>query len=624
MDPRLLRYYNSELQYIREAAAEFAREFPKIGGRLGLDGIECADPYVERLLEGFAFLAARVQLRIDAEFPRFTQHLLEMVYPHYLVPTPSMAVVQFQPDLAEGALAEGFTIARDSALRSLLGASEQTPCEYRTAHDVTLWPLELTAADYFSRETAPVDLPDVPEAKAALQLRLKTTAGLTFDQLPLASLPLYLRGAGEMPMHLCEQLLANAVGVAVRPADSAGSWSPLLGAGHVRRMGFNDDQSLLPCGPRSFQGYRLLQEYFAFPQRFLFAELVDIGQALRQHGGETLDVVVLLDRSHPALEDRVDASNFALFCTPAINLFPKRTDRVHVTERTAEHHVVPDRTRPMDFEVYQVHTVTGHFAASDDEQPFLPFYALTADSDGDQMAYYVVHRKPRVLSQQQRHFGPRSSYIGSEVFLSLVDGHQAPYRHDLRQLSLETLCTNRDLPLHMPVGAGETDFTLESGAPVRAIRCITGPSKPRPSVVHSEGESAWRLISHLSLNYLSLVDSDSGQGAAGLRSLLKLYGDISDAATRKQIEGIKSVTSSPITRPLPTDGPLAFGRGLELRVTLDESAFEGTGMFLLGAVLEQFFAKYVSINSFTETVVETVDRGQIVRWPTRFGRRHVL
>lgn len=280
----------------------------------------------------------------------------------------------------------------------------------------------------------------------------------------------------------------------------------------------------------------------------------------------------------------------------------------------------------MDFEVYQVRNVAGHFAASDEEQPFLPFYALTADGDGDHMAYYVVHRKPRVLSQQQRHFGPRSSYIGSEVFLSLVDGREAPYRHDLRQLSLETLCTNRDLPLHMPVGAGETDFTLESGAPVRAIRCITGPSKPRASVVHSEGESAWRLISHLSLNYLSLEDSCSGQGqgAAGLRSLLKLYGDIADAAVRKQIEGIKSVNASPITRPLPTEGPLTFGRGLEICVTMDESAFEGTGMFLLGAVLEQFFARYVSINSFTETVVETVDRGQIVRWPTRFGRRHVL
>ena len=174
----------------------------------------------------------------------------------------------------------------------------------------------------------------------------------------------------------------------------------------------------------------------------------------------------------------------------------------------------------------------------------------------------------------------------------------------------------------MPVGTGKTDFTLESGAPVESIRCICAPSKPKPS--YAEGDTAWRLISHLSLNYLSLVDSDEQKGAAALREILKLYGYITEAHIEKQIEGVLSVTTAPITRRMPLEGPISFGRGLEVTVTMDETAFEGTGCFLLGAILENFFAKSVSINSFTETVIKTDRRGEIMRWPVRIGRNQVL
>ena len=212
MDPRLLKYYNHELQHLREMAGEFALEYPKIAGRLGLDSIECADPYVERLLEGFAYLSARVQLKVDAEFPRFTQHLLDIVYPHYLAPTPSMAVVQLQPDLMEGSLNEGFLIAKATPLRSNIGKGEQTACEYRTAHDLTLWPIELVEAEYLSGPGAVANLgvPSLPGLKAGIRLRLKATAGLTFNQLKLNNLPLYLRGTGELPMQILEQLLVNS------------------------------------------------------------------------------------------------------------------------------------------------------------------------------------------------------------------------------------------------------------------------------------------------------------------------------------------------------------------------------------------------------------------------------
>jgi len=626
MDPRLLHYYNRELQHLREMGGEFAREFPKIAGRLGLDSFECSDPYVERLLEGFSYLAARVQLKLDAEFPNFTQHLLEMVYPHYLAPTPSMTVVQLQPDLTEGALSDGFVVPRGSAMRSELGEG-QTPCEFRTAHDVTLWPLELAEARYFAgREPVEaLDLPEFAKVKAGIRLRLRTTLpDLTIAQLPLQRLPLYLHGSDALPLHLYEQLLANALGlVALRPDQRPLRWREVLPSSRIDRLGFTEQEALLPYSPLSFQGYRLLHEYFAFPNRYRWVEFSGLERAVRRCDGPELELIVLLDRADPVLEKSFETAHLALYCAPAINLFPKRADRIHLSDKVAEHHVIPDRTRPLDFEIYRIDRVDGVGAGPEQEQHFAPFYAMDdVGNPATDRAFYTVRRLPRVVSSQQRRHGPRSSYVGSEVFVALVDANQAPYRSELRQLALNTLCTNRDLPLHMPVGKNTTDFTLETGAPVLAIRCLAGPTKPRPT--YAEGDTAWRLISHLSLNYLSLLDHDAEQGAVALRELLALYAPLGEAAARRQIEGVRSVTSTPVTRRAPIPGPIAFARGLMISVTLDETAFEGASAFLLGAVLNEFFAKYVSINSFTETQVRAAERGEIKRWPVRIGRRQIL
>jgi type VI secretion system protein ImpG len=623
MDPRLLSYYNRELQYIRESGQEFAKEFPKVAGRLGIETLECTDPYVERLLESFAFLTARVQLKIDAEFPRFTQHLLNMVYPHYLAPTPSMAVVEMQPSLSEGALADGFKVPRGSVLKSLTGRGEQTACEFRTAHETTLWPLEVVGAEYtsFLGDLGNLRLP--VKTKAALRLRLRASAGLNFNQLALDTLPLYLRGGDEVAMRIHELLLAHTVALVVRPAGQGGSAGTVITDDPVRPMGFADDEALLPYGPRSFQGYRLLAEYFALPSRFLFAQLIGLGPAVRQCPSPELEIVIILDAQDPRLEKAVGPAQFALFCTPAINLFPKRTDRIHLTEAEYEYHVVPDRTRPMDYEIYQPTEVIGFGTSADEKQEFFPFYALHDRISASEMSsYYTVHREPRMLSNKQRAMGARSSYVGSEVFLALVDATEAPVRPQLKQLAVMAMCTNRDLPLHIPVGQRNTDFVLESGAPVESIRCVAGPTTPRPS--HAHGDPSWRLISHLALNYLSLTDDTNGGGASALRELLTLYGDANDPIVHKQIDGVREVASQSVTRRLPISGPAAFGRGLEVTLTLDEAAFEGMGIFLLGSVLERFFAKYVSINSFSETVLRSIQRKEIVRWPARLGLRPAL
>ena len=622
MNPLLLKYYNQELQYIREMGAEFAQEYPKIAGRLGMEGFECADPYVERLLEGFAFLAARIQLKLDAQFPKFTQYLLQTIYPHYLCPTPSMAVVQLKPDMNESGLAGGFTVPRTSQLRSLLGKNEQTACEYRTAHNVTLWPIELREVSYLTT-LAGSGVPEQPGIKAAIRIKLGTTGGLTFSNLKLNDLTLYLQGVDALPMHLYEQILGNTIAVAIRPGNRNANWCEILSKDTVVPVGFKDDEALLPGSPNSYEGYRLLHEYFAFPARFMFVRFTELEQAFRRCQGDELEIVIQLNRLDSYLEKRISHENFALFCTPAINLFPKHCDRIHLTRQSGEIHVVPDKSRPMDFEVHSITKVTGYGSEANDEQEFLPFYAansLTAAQP--ELAYYCQKREPRQLSSKQKRNGPRSSYIGSEVFLSLVDAAESPYRDNLRQIGIEAMCSNRDLPLHMPVGKENTDFTLETGAPVISARCITGPSKPSPS--WPEGETCWRLISHLSLNYLSLTDSDEQKGAEALRELLSLYGDIAELPVRKQIDGVKYIKSEPVIRRIPVSGPIALGRGQKILLTFEEDAFAGSGVFLLGAVLEQFFARYVSINSFTQTVIRTTERGEIMRWPLRTGARHVL
>jgi type VI secretion system protein ImpG len=536
-----------------------------------------------------------------------------------------MAIVRFEPDLTKSGLAEGYSIPRGTVLRGKLVKGEQTVCEYRTAHDVQLWPFEVTQANYFSRDVASLELPaSVRDTVAGLRLRLRTAPGHKFKALPIEDLPFYIQGREELPITLYEQCMAHAEAVLVRPVSETETWHELFTPDHIRPMGFDSKQALLPYELASFHGYRLLSEYFAFRERYLFIELAGIGSALRRCASTEVEILLLFDRAVQGLSHSVDKGNAVLYCTPAINLFPKRCDPVHVDNRKSEHHIVPDRTRPLDFEIYQLNRVVGIGSGTELKQEFFPCYSLTDETPEEHRAYYAMRRTPRIVARKHQKYGTRTSYLGSEMYVSLVDRKNAPYSGDLQLLAVETLCTNRDLPLQLPLGVGSSDFSLEVAAPVNAVRCITGPTLPKPSLAHSPGEMIWKLLSHLGLNYLSITGEGPNQGAATLREMLRLYGDSGDATVQKQIHGVRSIGSEPIIRQLPTTGPLTFGRGLEISLTLDEESFEGIGVYLLGAVLEQFFAKYVSINSFTETVLRTVQRQEVMRWPTRIGRRHIL
>ncbi len=624
MNARFLDFYNQELRFIREMGVEFAKRYPKIADKLDLGNKKCADPYVERLLEGFAFLTARIQLKLEAEFPRFTQHLLEMVYPHYLAPTPAMTIVKFQPDLQGGVSEKGFLLPVNTELRSGLITKGRTHCEFRTAHEVELWPIKLSEASYVSTgKMEQYACSNMENVKAAMRFKLESVAGFNFQQIPLDKLTLFLQGSDSLPMQLYELLIGHGVGILLQEENSSRSWKKYLGKCQISAAGFEDHQALMPSIRQTFTGYRLLQEYFVLPQRFMFVEFTGLQQGLRQCSGSTLEIIVLLDSAQNELEDLISVDNFALFCTPAINLFPKRTDRIHLSHRSTEHQVLVDKTRTRDYEVHSVSQVTGYIGSNYEEQDFQPFYAMQ-EGTSEQRAYYTIRRQltRESVSRQESHLTRKAPYIGHEVFISLVDANTAPFNCDLKQLGVEVFCTNRDLPQLMTAGQGRTDFTLEISAPVDAVRCVTEISDPQAS--HPEGDHSWRLISHLSLNYLSLLDKDQGQGAAALREMLMLYGDFADSSIRKQIDGLLSISSRPIMARIPIKGPMCFGRGVEISMTFDEKAFEGVGVFLLGGVLEQFLSKYVSVNSFTQTVVNTRERGEIMRWPARTGTRTLI
>jgi type VI secretion system protein ImpG len=630
MDARLLDYYNRELVYMREMGAEFAQHYPKVAGRLGMNATEVADPYVERLLEGFSFLTARIHMKMDAEFPRFSQRLLEVVYPNYLAPTPAMAVVRFEPSMNEGTLARGFDLPRGTLLRGKVPRGEQTPAEFMTGHHARLWPLRVVDASFGA---PPPDLPLTrlglggrnARALSALRIRIEVCGGLRLEDLDLDQLVFYLNGQDLQMQRLLEVVMGHTVAVLGHDSARPAAWINRMPAGAVRHEGFDDDQALLPTDARIFQGYRLLQEYFAFPRRYLFFSVNGLKHGLRtaapagkQRETRSFDLTLLFSAAAPELEGAISAENLPLHCVPVINLFPKRADRVAVTSRTSEYHVVVDRTRPLDYEIYGMTRVTGHASAERPGQEFRPFYGSVFSDPDDYGAYYSMRREPRLISDTARRNGTRTGYTGSEVYLSLVDRHEAPFSGQLRHLTLDTLCTNRDLAVLLPLGT-QTDLTLRVSAPVAAIKVLHGPTRPHPAL--AEDAATWHLISHLGLNYLSLTDLDEDAGAQTMREMLTVYGNLADPVVRKYISGVRHVRVTPMHHRLPTPGPIVYGRGVRIGLDVDEAAFSGISPYLFGAVLEKFFARHVSINMMTELVLSTLQRGEIARWKPRMGNR---
>jgi type VI secretion system protein ImpG len=614
MSDDLFRYYERELLFIRQLAQEFARAYPAPAGRLGLEPNRSTDPHVERLIESFALLAGRIHHKLDDEFPELTDALLGVLYPHYLAPIPSMAVIQFELDAARGQLPEGFRIDPHSRLHT--APRGDLPCKFRTCYPVTLWPVRVASA----RLAAPPFPPGLypPQGtQAVLVLRLECQGDLTFSALSLEALRFYLCGDDQLIPTLYELLFNHTLRVELRPVGGGAIPVVLAPEECLSPVGFERGEGLLPYPDQSFPGYRLLTEFFAFPAKFLFLDLRGFGRARRANFGGGAEVVFYLNRTVTSLEQGVEARTFRLGCTPIINLFAQVAEPIALTHARYEYRVVPDVAHPQGMEVYSIDGVTGaDLGATTEYRPFYSFRHVTAGEVPH--AFWYASRRPSSAK------GDR----GTEVYLNLVDLKFNPHVPAEGVLVVRATCTNRDLPAQLQRAGEDLYLELEGAAPLSGIRCLRGPTLPRrPSARRG---AYWRLISHLSLNHLSI--SDPAEGREALCEILRLY-DFSDpeagpqlaAITRHVIEGLTAVSSRRVVGR--TGGPTASGfcRGVEVTVEFDEQKFVGPGVYLFACVLERFLGLYASINSFTQLVARTRQReGPLKRWPPRAGERPLL
>lgn len=630
MRDELLGYYERELIFLRRMGAEFATKYPKIAARLLLDEEKIEDPHVERMIEAFAFLSARVGLKLDDELPEITESLINLLYPHYLSPLPSMAIAQFSLGSSSDKLTAVQKIDRGARLNSR--PVDGTPCRFQSTFDVQLPPVELESAALES--PAPKDARG-KYADSYIRLSMKCFGDAALHEMKMGDsgtppnfFRFYINGDPQLVFPLYEIIFNHATKVEFKPREAPISNKTLKTLTNIRlvlpdpviipasealkQVGFAEHEAILPYTKRSFMGYRLLSEYFAFPYKFLFFDVYGLDQAIAKKFGSHFDILIhLKDVTPPAAP--VVADTFKLGCTPIINLFPKLSDPIYLSQQKYEYHVIPDVHRQSTTEIYSVDSVTTSDPKTNTHREFSPFYSLR-HAYGEQMEkafWYAVRRDSQ-----------RQNDEGTEMYMSLVDMNFKPREPAVEVLNVKTTCTNRDLPARLPFGGKEGDFEVEGTALLSRVRCLTKPTEtirpPQRRAAH------WRLISQLNLNYLSLVNNEAGTPEA-LQEILQLYNFSDSSVTRKQILGITSIESRKVVRKIGDRIGSGFVRGIETTLTFDEEQFVGSGMYLFACVLERFLGLYSTLNSFNQMVLRTEQREEVVKYfPARAGEQEIL
>src|SRR5688500_776460 len=348
------------MTFLRDMGAEFAQKYPKIASRLVLEADKCEDPHVERLLEGFAFLAARVHLKLDDEFPQITEALLHTIYPEYTRPIPAMSLVQFQLDPTQGKLTKGYTIARETLLHSR--QVNGVACRFRTCYDTTLWPLQVEAAAWVSPHQLEPPVRGT-SAVAALRVVLRCAPELTFAALPLDTLRVYLNAEPNVAAALYELLCHNCTEILLRePGRNTTRETLSQPPSTLRPIGFELEEGVLPVPRRSFVGYRLLTEYFTFPEKYFFLDLNGLGRLRAAKFGPAVEIIFLISTFERAerrslLEGAVSAETIRLGCTPIINLFPRTSEPILLNQRRPEYPITADARRREAVGIYSVEEV---------------------------------------------------------------------------------------------------------------------------------------------------------------------------------------------------------------------------------------------------------------------------
>ncbi|PCK09641.1 MAG: type VI secretion system baseplate subunit TssF [Alteromonadaceae bacterium] len=614
MADELLPYYEKELAFIRQMGSEFSKEHPKIAGRLGISTDTIQDPHVSRLVEGFAYLNARIQHKLDDDFPELSDALLNVVFPHYQRPIPSGAIVQFTPDSQQ--LSGAHTIDKDTIIETE-HFQQNEQCRFKLCYDVQLYPIRMRSAKLMGRPFSTPGSANMRNANGVLKISLESFApDITFADMNFDTLRCFLRGQAQHVHPLYRMLLNECVGIVMSAPDQ--SCQPVqvdLATRPIAPVGFEIDEGMLPYPNASFLGYRLLTEYFIFPEKFMFVDFRHLSQWIPQDTESRLDIYIYLKNTDVELEHNINANNFALGCSPAINLFAHRADPIRLDHTRPEYQIVPDSRRPKGFEVYSVNKVVGSDSAGN-TQDFLPFYGFKHEHrDSQSHAFWYASRRSAKLGHEERD-------DGTNVFLSLVDLDFNPNLPDDRFLSLDLTCSNRDQPAKMTYNLEHPKLhCLDSAPPCEKIRFITQPSKAvRPPL---RNFARWRLISHLNLNHLSLTGG--GNATEALKEILRLYDFTDSSVSKGLVESIIKVEAKQISAPITIDNRTAMCRGVQIEITLNEAQLSGSSSYVYATVLEHFFALYCSVNSFSRVLVAIENReGYLKKCPMRAGERVFL
>ena len=628
MDRNFLAYYEEELGHVRDLAGEFAAMHPTVARNLSLESVPCPDPYVERLLEGVAYLAARTRLKVDGESTRYVRNLLDALYPDLAGPAPAVSSAVLHPGPQVQTMLDGHLVPRGTRLVAAYRDGLATRAVYTTAQEVALWPVRLEAVDYLQDRgalnaagLAQSGVAQTGRVEAGLRLVLAREGAGALAELSLDRIDINF-ASGTRGGAVFDAIFGHSVGAVARPQKSG----PFRPVGGPDMVGIGDAEGLLPRQRPAFEGYRLMREYFLMPDRFHYLRISGLNPVVRQCGAAMLELVILFDSAQPDLAD-LTSRDLRLFATPLVNLFERECNVIEIDGRSAAHVVHADRTRPRDFEIYGLLRV-------EDADSTGPAAALTpihsASSDRGSGLVYATERRPRRPGEDELARGQtRTSYVGDDLFISVARPHGVTVSTSVKRLDIRALCTNRDLPIL----DDSPKLTLETGDPVGRVELMGAFRRPRGSLVAAlpkmaaGGEAAlddltWRLIAQLSLNHLSLADDT--QGAEPLRAMLALYADRGDPALARHARSIARVSSARVVERLGIPGPICFGHGVEITLDVEDAVLAGNSTLLLSALLNQLFARYAGINSFVRTRTRLLQKQEEVAWPMRPGNRALI
>ena len=600
-DPNL-NYYLKEMSYLHRISGLFASKYPKIAERLEIGQGEFSDPHIARMMESFAYLTARLQKEIDDQFPLVSSTLLGVLYPHLTRPIPPLSIAHFDVDPQATTLMAGYDVPKGTKL--FTHTKDNQVCRFQTAYNTQIWPIEVEDLKLVRSSEYQVSGLLSPKSRM-LKLKLRCLSGMTFKSLGVDRLRFYINTPEEVTAHtLYEGLFSYNGNIGMAGKDSFTVTG--MPSGSLKAVGFDDGESLFPFPHSSNAAYRLLQEYFAFPQKFFFFDINNLQMFGDQ---ETAEIFLPVTNEDKISKMDILKQTFLLGCTPITNLFKKTSEPIRLDHKSLEYKITPDYRKELTTEIYSIEKVSAANDAAAEVDTIHPYFWLNYNANVQNQQFFWHGRRQSI---------GREGMPGTEMHLSFIDFDFNPKSPPHKTIFAHTLCTNRQLASRIPAG-GKLD--PEEAIPADSIFCL---HRPTSTIYPSEnGETQWNLISQLALNHLSLSNDDNSLDA--LKKMLLVHADINQRNHTLDIDSIASMTCEPAIRRTTQEAWRGFARGTAVKLEFDERNREDCTDFLLANVLHHFFGMYCTMNSFTELTITSKQRkGVWKKWPPIAGSKTLL